>query len=136
MRVLIVDDDPSVVNFFSQAAEARGHTEVDTAYDGQEALGRVVQNTYDLITLDLRMPGVSGIEILSPVRDMSPHAIIAVISAYVSEEGAPDLAGCADVVLHKPVRLEVFNGLLDGASRIHETMKEIRHLGDASSGVT
>ena len=132
MRLLIVDDDETVVDFFSQAAQAGGHNEIDTASSGEEALGLVVLNTYDLITLDIRMPGASGLEILSPLRNMCPHAIIAVISGYITEESALDLAGCADVVLQKPVELEVFSRLLGGALRIHETMEEMRQLGGGS----
>ena len=132
MRILIVDDDETVLDFFSQAAQAGGDNQIDTASSGEEALGRGIQNTYDLITLDIRIPGASGLEILSPLRSMCPHAVIAVISGYIAEELSLDLAGCADVVLHKPIGLEVFNRLLDGASRISETMKEIRELGDGS----
>ncbi len=132
MRILIVDDDEKVLDFFSQAAQAEGYTELDMASSGEEALGRVIQNTYDLITLDIRMPGASGLEILSPLRNMCPHAVVAVISGHIAEESSLDLAGCADLVLHKPVDLETFNRLLDGASRISETMDEIRQLGDGS----
>lgn len=132
MRMLIVDDDSSVVDFFSQAAKARGYAEVATAFSGEEALGKVVQYTYDIITLDIRMPGASGLEILSPVRSMCPHAVIAVISGYLDHEPVQDLAGCADVVLQKPVELTTLNCLLDGAASIAHTMAEIQALGNAS----
>ncbi len=131
MRMLIVDDDSSVVDFFSQAAQARGYAEIDTAFTGEAALGKVIQNTYDLITLDIRMPGASGLEILSPVRSMCPHAVIAVISGYLDDEPVQDLAGCADVVLQKPVELATLNRLLDGGAEIARTMAEIRVLGTA-----
>ena len=130
MKMLIVDDEETVVDFFSTAAQKRGHTDVDTAFSGEQALGRVVQNTYDLITLDIRMPGVTGLEIISPLRSMCPHAIIAIISGHLLEETIPDLAGCADVIISKPVDLKTFNRLLDGAERISETMSEVRQLGD------
>ncbi len=130
MRVLIVDDEETVVDFFSQAAMAKGVADIDTAFSGEEALGLIIQKTYDLITLDIRMPGLSGLEILSPLRNMCPHAIIAVISGNIPEDLSEDLAGCADLIIHKPIRLETFNELLDGASRISQTMEEIRELGD------
>ena len=128
MRILIVDDDPTVVDFFTQAANANGYSDVDTAETGEEALGKVIQGTYDLITLDIRMPGASGLEILSPLRTMCPHAVIAVISGHIPDEGSMDLAGCADVVFGKPVDLAKFTRLLDGAELIHNTMEEIRGL--------
>ena len=129
MRMLIVDDDSTVVDFFSQAAQSRGYVEIGTAFSGEEALGKVVQDAYDLITLDIRMPGASGLEILSPVRSLCPHAVIAVISGYLDHEPVQDLAGCADVVLQKPVDLATLNCLLDGAASIARTMAEISGLG-------
>ncbi|MDP6777928.1 MAG: response regulator [Candidatus Latescibacteria bacterium] len=134
MRMLIVDDDQTVVDFYTQAARARGYSEITTALSGEEALGKVVQGTFDFITLDIRMPGASGLEILSPVRSMCPHAVIAVISGYLDDEPVSDLAGCADVVLQKPVDLATVNTLLDSAAKIARTMEEIRDLGTASPG--
>ncbi len=132
MKILIVDDDPTVVDFFTQASQVSGHSDIDTAGSGEEALARVIQGTYDLITLDIRMPGASGLEILSPVRNMCPHAVIAVISGHVPEDPGGEYAGCADVVIHKPVDLKSFTRLLACAQRIAETMDEIRQLGDGS----
>jgi len=130
MKFLIVDDEETVVDFFSQAAKAMGHTDIETASTGEEALTRVIQNTYDLITLDIRMPGVSGLEVLSPIRNMCPHAIIAVISGHISDDFDTDLAGCADVVIRKPVDLSKLNKLLEIATRICETIKEVHELED------
>ena len=65
MKILIVDDDPTVVDFSSQAAKVFCHSDVDTAGSGEEeALGKVIQGTYDLIMLDIRMASASGLEIL------------------------------------------------------------------------
>ena len=130
MRVLIVDDEEGVVAFLSQAARARGAADIDTAFSGEEALGLIIQKSYDLITLDIRMPGLSGLEILSPLRNMCPHAIIAIISGHIPEDLSEDLAGCADLVIHKPVKLKTLNGILDGAFRISQTMEAIQELGD------
>ncbi|MBT3605373.1 MAG: response regulator, partial [Candidatus Latescibacteria bacterium] len=115
MRVLIVDDEPTVLDFFSQAARAKGVEEIETASSGEEALGKVIAQTYDLITLDIRMPGASGLDILSPIRNMCPHALIAVISGHIPDDFTQEMAGCADLLMHKPVNLINFNKLVDGA---------------------
>ncbi len=133
MRVLIVDDDPSVVDFFTQAARAQGITEIDTASSGEEALARVIGATYDLITLDIRMPGASGLEVLSPVRNMCPHAIIAIISGHVPDDFTSEMAGCADLIMHKPINLAHFNRLLNGAKRIAHTLIEIQELNEVDA---
>jgi len=130
MRVLIVDDEPTVLDFFSQAARAKGVENVDTAATGEEALAKVIGQTYDLITLDIRMPGASGLEILSPIRNMCPHAIIAVISGHIPDDFTNEMAGCADLLMHKPVNLVNFNKLMDGALKIAETLDNIKTLNE------
>ena len=130
MRVLIVDDEPTVLDFFSQAARAKGVENVDTASTGEEALAKVIGQTYDLITLDIRMPGASGLEILSPIRNMCPHAIIAVISGHIPDDFTNEMAGCADLLMHKPVNLVNFNKLMDGALKISETLDSIKTLNE------
>jgi len=130
MRVLIVDDEPTVLDFFSQAARAKGVENVDTASSGEEALARVIGQNYNLITLDIRMPGASGLEILSPIRNMCPHAIIAVISGHIPDDFTNEMAGCADLLMHKPVNLVNFNKLMDGALKIAETLDSIKTLNE------
>jgi CheY-like chemotaxis protein len=130
MRVLIVDDEPTVLDFFSHAARAKGVENVDTASTGEEALTKVIGQNYDLITLDIRMPGASGLEILSPIRNMCPHAIIAVISGHIPDDFTNELAGCADLLMHKPVNLVNFNKLIDGALKIAETLDNIKTLNE------
>lgn len=130
MRVLIVDDEPTVLDFFSQAARAKGVELVDTASTGEDALAKVIGQTYDLITLDIRMPGASGLEILSPIRNMCPHAIIAVISGHIPDDFTQEMAGCADLLMHKPVNLMSFNKLIDGALQISKTLDDIKTLNE------
>lgn len=118
MKVLIVDDDSAVVDFFCQVLEMRDITDPDTAGSGEEAMGRVVNEQYDLITLDIRMPGASGLDILSMVRNMCPHAIIAVISGNFPEDILEQTAMCADVMIEKPVKLDTLLKLVDSAEQI------------------
>ena len=132
MRILIIDDEPDVVDFIKQVANAKGYTDIDVALSGEEALTQVIKGDYDLITLDIRMPGASGLEILSLLRNMCPHAIIAIVSGHFPEDISAETAGCADVMMRKPVALEKLHRLLDGAARISETMEDIRLLGDVS----
>ena len=86
MRILIVDDT-AVVDFFCQVLKTRGITDPDTASSGEEAMGRVVNDQYDLITLDIRMPGANGLDILSMVRNTCPHAVISGnFPEYIAEQ--------------------------------------------------
>ena len=128
MKLLIVDDDPAVVDFFCQVAETLEAGIVETAVSGEEALARVINDQYDLITLDIRMPGASGLDILSMVRNMCPHAIIALISGHFPDEIPEETAHCADVKLEKPVKLNVLTELIKSAKAIREEMDKVRAL--------
>lgn len=129
MKILIVDDEPDIATFFEQLAQARGFEDVDKVGSGEEALTQVVRRSYDLITLDIQMPGASGLEILSLLRNMCPHAIIAIISAHIPGDLADNVAGCADTIIEKPVPLEAFNTLIDNVHRVSQSMAEIRQIG-------
>ena len=128
MKILIVDDDAAVVDFFCQVLETRGITDPDTAGSGEEAMGRVVNAQYDLITLDIRMPGASGLDILAMVRNMCPHAVIAVMSGHFPEDIAEQTAMCADVMIEKPVKLDTLIKLVDAAEQIHGALSALHEL--------
>ena len=129
MKILIVDDEQIVSDFFTQLAKVRGYTDIEAVNSGEEALTQVIRKDYDLITLDIQMPGVSGLEIIAMLRNMCPHAIIAIISGYIPDEISSEVAGCADVMIPKPVTIDTFNKLLDGAEQIRQAMEKIHTLG-------
>ena len=129
MRILIIDDEPAVSGFFSQVAEMRGYETVDSVGLAEDAVTRVLRQRYDLITVDINLPGVSGLEIIALLRDMNPHAIICVISGFIPDEIPEEVRGCLDVLIEKPVSVDTFNELLDGAMRISETIEQIRAVG-------
>ena len=129
VKILIVDDEKIVSDFFAQLAKVRGYTDIDTVASGEDALAHVIRNSYNLITLDIQMPGVSGLEIIAMLRNMCPHAIIAIISGFIPEEISTEVAGCADVMIPKPVNIDIFNQLLDSAEKIETAVKQARSLG-------
>jgi YesN/AraC family two-component response regulator len=131
MKILIIDDEKAVCDYLTQVAMARGYSDIETAANGEDALSMVIRGEFDLITVDLQMPGVSGLEIIAMLRNMCPHAIIAVISGYIPVEVSNEVAGCVDVMIGKPVSVDTFSQLLAGADEIGKTMERIRRLGTA-----
>ncbi len=129
MKLLIVDDEKIVSDFFVQLAKLRGYTDIDAVASGEEALTRVIRHNYNLITLDIQMPGVSGLEIIAMLRNMCPHAVIAIISGFIPEEISTEIAGCADVIIPKPVNIETFHKLLDSAAQIEKAIAQLHSLG-------
>lgn len=129
MKILIVDDEKAITSFFSQLAEINGFSDIDTVGSGEEAMTQVLRKSYDVVTLDIQMPGASGLEIIAMLRNMCPHAIIAVISGFIPEEISDEVAGCIDVMIPKPVSVQTFTTLLQKAQQIQGAMDEIRSLG-------
>ena len=80
MRVLVVDDEPDIRRFMSHALLAQG-MQVDTAADGDGALLQLRRETYDVMLLDVLMPGTSGLELLPLVFKLSPNLRVMMISA-------------------------------------------------------
>ena len=83
-KVLIVDDSAIVRRVLSKILE-RLNLEIDTAKDGEEAVEKALSNRYDLITVDIEMPGKNGIQVIKEVMEKNPTRIL-VISAYTTED--------------------------------------------------
>ena len=127
MKILIVDDDPEVAEFLSRIAQDPGW-EVDTVVSGEDAVGRSILVDYDLISLDVGMSGVSGLDAISVIRGLSAHTIIAIVSAFTESIDDDDL-DAADVVIPKPVDVGTFRSLLTLTGEIVERRSSIRQLG-------
>ncbi|MDH4155864.1 MAG: response regulator [candidate division Zixibacteria bacterium] len=108
-RVLVVDDEKWVREVFQDFCKVTDAFEVDQARNGAEAVEKIRQSRYDLVTLDLIMPEMSGLEVLSAIQDVSPHVPVMVITGNATEKlvnEAGVMGACR--VLYKPVMLEHF----------------------------
>ena len=79
--ILVVDDEESVRFLYKEELEEEGYR-VITAEDGEEALRKVRADKPDLITLDIRMPGMDGIEVLHRIREMDKDIPVIMSTAY------------------------------------------------------
>jgi CheY-like chemotaxis protein len=79
--ILIVDDEKNIRLTLAQALETLG-VETDSAEDGNEALAKLKEKEFGLILLDLRMPGVDGMEVFRQVRESKRDIRIIIITAY------------------------------------------------------
>jgi DNA-binding response OmpR family regulator len=80
VRVLIIEDDESVRTLLARAVR-KLHCEVIEAADGISALNSIRQQTFGVVVLDLRLPGVSGKDVLNGLRDLGAAPPVIVISA-------------------------------------------------------
>src|ERR1700761_7221867 len=87
LRVLFVDDERSLQEFMRTELPRLGH-EVTVCPNGTTALQAIQQQTYDAAILDVRMPDVSGIDVLQRLKQVSPDTEAVMMTGYASEESA------------------------------------------------
>jgi len=105
LNVLVVEDDEALRESFQQLLSYL-FAEVDAAVDGQDALDQLAAKNYDIVLTDLRMPRMSGFQLLQEIRQQSPQQPIVVISAHEDEVLRRELVVYKVHYLSKPVILE------------------------------
>jgi len=102
-KVLVVDDDPAVRKSIDRVLTGKGYA-VITAADGEEALRKLNEEKYDLVYTDIRMPGMSGLEVAEQVKARRPWTPVVIITGYGTEaaEARAKAAGVSAFV-HKPL---------------------------------
>lgn len=120
-RILIVDDEPLIVKGLKFSLEQEGY-ETDTAYEGNEALKKISEHPYDLILLDLMLPGVDGISICQQVRETSSVPIFMLTAKGEDMDKILGLEYGADDYMTKP-----FN-ILEVKARIKSLFRRIDSL--------
>ena len=79
-RILVIDDEQRILNFVRRGLEAEGMT-VDSALEGWEGLRLALTNPYDLVVLDLVMPGLDGHAVLQRILERKPSQPVLILSA-------------------------------------------------------
>jgi phosphoserine phosphatase RsbU/P len=107
--LLVVDDDANNRDLISRRLQRRGY-EVDVEADGRAALARIAQQPYDLVLLDIMMPGVDGMQVLKHLRHLKSRAQLPVIMVTAKDESHDIVEalreGANDYVV-KPIDIEV-----------------------------
>ncbi len=101
-RILVIDDEVKINNNIKKILGKKSY-EVDQAVTKEEALEQIHAQSYSLVLLDLKIPGVKGLELLKAIREAQPEARVIIITGYASIETAKESArlGISDY-LHKP----------------------------------
>lgn len=133
MRILVVDDEARITRHVSSALTEAGHEPV-IAHDGETALGMVQEKPFDLIVLDVGLPGMSGFELLKALRDR--HIATRVIMLTARGEVTDRVTGLelgADDYLAKPFAMQELVARIRALSRrfAEEPALELR-VGDVS----
>lgn len=105
-KILVVDDEESVRSIISRGLQSMGY-ECVTAADGKEALWKAFMQDFDLVLTDIKMPGISGMEVLSQITKEHPDTVVVMISALADTKTAVEAMklGACDYVT-KPFNLD------------------------------
>jgi CheY-like chemotaxis protein len=112
--VLIVDDDEGMLETLADILAARDH-EVATARSGEEALALLRDRHVDLVLMDIRMPGLDGLQALRRMRAQQPDLPVIMMTAFTRHDSVEEARGLGVTVLPKPLDLEL---VLDRLARV------------------
>ena len=113
MRIMVVDDEMIVRESFYHWFNKYGH-DVDTAASGNEALDKLEERQFDLMFVDIKMPGMDGLELLDRVKTQYPETDVVIITAYGSIDSAIKAmkSGASDYLL-KPFKPDHINLVME-----------------------
>ncbi|HYB70032.1 MAG TPA: response regulator [Candidatus Bathyarchaeia archaeon] len=113
----MIDDDPSVAEMIAEAVRSVGHEAV-VALDGTEGLRLLESNGVQGVFLDLVMPGLGGLAVLTRIRGRFPHVPVVILSAHAGDEETREaMALGASEVIMKPAGLAQFTDVLSRLTR-------------------
>ncbi|MEJ5360031.1 MAG: sigma-54 dependent transcriptional regulator [Desulfobacterales bacterium] len=127
-RILVVDDELIMRESLARWLERDGHA-VATAASGEEALAKCREARYDILLLDIKLEGMSGLEVLRRIKEEDPDAAVIMITAYGSIPTAIEAMknGAADYLL-KPFEPEELGVVIENLLRRREQARETLYL--------
>lgn len=123
-RILIVDDEKTTRRALREAFLQKGY-QADAVGSAQEALQAMKLQPYDAAILDLQMPGLSGVHVLTKAEEIAPHTAVIILTAHASADTAiTALRSGAYDYLRKPVSLETLFTAVETA--LHKQAEKLR----------
>lgn len=119
-KILIVDDEKGIRELFVDVLKRAGHTVV-TAHDGLAGIEAARSGDIDIIFLDIKMPGINGVEALRQIRSFSPQTKVVMITGYARDE-----------LLNEAMQMDVFNCLAKPFS-VRDLVELVKMLGSESA---
>jgi DNA-binding response OmpR family regulator len=131
---MIVDDEVYIRFLLGEELSQHGY-DVSTAASGEEAAAMLEKGTYDLILLDLVMPGMDGLQLMREVRTMAPGTVVILLTAHASLDSAIEALRCGghDYLVKPCSTKEILSSVKAGLEKRRQRVQEqdlIRHMGD------
>ncbi len=114
-RILIIEDDEEMRSLLKNFFDEEGF-DTDCVSNGSEAFRILVREIFDIVITDIRMPGLTGLDIIPGVRKLQPETSIIVITAFGSEE------------VHHKAMARGANSYLEKPLRFHELKETVQEL--------
>ncbi|MDD5477676.1 MAG: response regulator [Candidatus Omnitrophica bacterium] len=112
-RILIVDDNKLLCKNLKDILELKGY-DIACAYDGQEAIKAVKDGNFKIALMDVKMPGMSGIDALKSLRQIAPGLTVIFITAFTDDIFYKEGLKSGDFeVITKPIDIDKFLGRLE-----------------------
>jgi two-component system response regulator PilR (NtrC family) len=125
IKILVVDDEKNIRETLRIFLKGEGYA-VTLAEDGQSGLRTLKNDIFDLIITDLKMPKISGFDLLKAIKEDSPETAVVIITAYGTTESAVEAMklGAFDYI-QKPFKIENMRLVIKNALEKHELRKEV-----------
>jgi DNA-binding NtrC family response regulator len=126
--VLVVDDEPSACKVLGRFLQGRGY-QVSEAHDGIRALELYHKERHDVVLLDVRIPGMDGLEVLGAIQRECPEAVVIMTTAVNQVSTAVEAMkrGAYDYLI-KPIQLDQLHGALERAKERIALLRELERL--------
>jgi DNA-binding response OmpR family regulator len=105
MKVLLVDDEERFVTVLAKRLRMRGY-EAEHAFTGEEALKMAAETSYDVVTLDVKMPGIGGIQLQEKIEALNPGAKFIFVTGHGSLEDFTVGSSQGSAYLSKPIDID------------------------------
>ncbi|MDA8414879.1 MAG: sigma-54 dependent transcriptional regulator [Desulfobacteraceae bacterium] len=127
-RILVADDEESMRWVLSKALKRKGFS-VDLASDGRQALSMIQDGSYDLAILDIKMPGITGLDLLDKIREQKKDLLVVIMTAEASMKNAVEAMkrGAYDYIT-KPFDLDVIDAIIEKVGRAREVAGQVSML--------
>jgi len=113
-RILIIDDDENIRKSISTVLQEKGYL-VDTAEDGRAAITKSETALYNLALVDIRLPDMDGVQLLTAMKETTPKMVKIIITGYPSLQNAIEAVNKgADGYIVKPIKMDELLAMISG----------------------
>ncbi len=134
--ILVVDDEGAIRYSVTKTLERTGY-QVVTASSGEEALAILTERDFDVVLTDIRMPGISGVDLLAQIKEQSPDAVVILMTGYASLGTAVESLrlGAHDYLIKPSTSEDIRESVKRGVERAHNLQRRRQLLTTIRSNI-